>query len=750
MKINFIRIIKWLWRLYAIGLGLFLLFILAISYNLFGLFGEIPGFDELENPKSAIASELYTEDGYLLGKYFSTANRSKVDFGDLNKDILKALIATEDARFEEHSGVDFRGVVSIPFYLMMGKKKGASTITQQLAKNLYQMRSEEKYTSQFDGALGMLVIKIKEWITAKRLERAYTKAEIITMYLNTVDFIYNSFGIQAAAATYFNKDQKDLTLEEIAVLIGMLKSPVLYNPKKNPESAFNRRNTVLHQMTKYGPREGETYLSEIAYDSLKQLPVKLDFKPENYNRGLATYFRGYVKGELDNIPQLENYNLFTDGLKIYTSLNSHLQRNAETAVKEHMKFLQQQMRKEWGRSKPWDKSFILKRVRQSPEYKSWVEEYGADDDSLSIRIHTPRPTTVFSFEHQGGVDTTMSLYDEVEYHAWFLQTGFYSLDPHNGYIKAWVGGLDRKFFEYDHVYEGKRQPGSTFKPILYSAAIQNGWSMCDKVLDAPVTIKFGDQIWTPRRENPTGQEVTLKTGLAKSWNNIAAKVMKDVGIDKVRDHAHAMGVESPLDSVYSLALGTSNVSVFEMVSAYSAFVNKGKRIKPKAVLRIEDKYGKVIYDNTLHKSEEIEVLSEKTAFIMVSMLREGVKNGTSQSLRTTYKLDDGYNQLAGKTGTTQNSADGWYMGLSKDLVTGCWVGGEIRDIHLKSRLWGQGARMALPIFAKYLQKSYKDPRTGISKGPFPSYTKPDLTMAEIYCDEDNLVDLSVDDEDTFD
>ena len=740
MQINYIRIIKWLWKIYAISFLLLILFVISIAYNLFGLFGEMPGFNELENPRSAIASELYTEDGYLLGKYFSSVNRSKVDFGELNKDILKALIATEDARFEEHAGIDMRGVLSIPIYLLQGKKKGASTITQQLAKNLFKMRGEEKYKSKV-GKLNMAVIKLKEWIIAKNLERSYTKAEIITMYLNTVDFIYNSHGIQSAANTYFNKDQSELNLQEIAVLIGMLKSPVGYNPKINPERALTRRNTVLHQMTKYGAHENETYLSESTYDSLKALPIELDFKPENYNRGLATYFRGYVKNELSNIPQLENYDLYSDGLKIYTSLNSHLQRNAEEAVKEHMSFLQKQMRREWGKSKPWDNQYIYRLMKKSQEYREWVSEYGQASDSLKIKIHQPRPTTVFSYDHQGGIDTTLSLFDETEYHAWFLQTGFFSLDPHNGYIKAWVGGLDRKFFEYDHVHEGKRQPGSTFKPILYSAAIQNGWSMCDKVLDAPVTIRFGDQTWTPRRENPTGQEITLKTGLAKSLNNIAAKVMNDVGIEKVRDHAHNMGIVSPLDSVYSLALGTSNVSLYEMVSAYSAFLNKGKRIKPKAVLKIEDKYGRVIYDNTKHKSEEVEVLSEKTAFIMVSMLREGIKNGTSISLRTRYGLDDGYNQLAGKTGTTQNSADGWYMGLSKDLVTGVWVGGEIRDIHLKSRLWGQGARMALPIFAKYLQKSYKNSKTGISRGPFPTYTKADLTMAEIYCEEENLIDL---------
>ncbi len=706
----------------------------AVYFNWFGWYGEIPGFEILENPKTALASEVYSSDGVQMGKYYLT-NRSHAEFKEIDKDVIKALIATEDARFADHSGVDFRATLRV--ITSMGGAGGGSTITQQLAKNLFKMREDSTYSPTVSsGALRMVGIKMKEWITAQRLEAQYTKKEIITMYLNTVDFGRGAVGIKSAAKVYFNKDVGDLSVQEAAVLVGKLKATTTYDPISNPDNAFNRRNTVLHQMTKFGSKEDSRFLSTNLYDSIKELPIELNYKPESYHSGSAAYFRAYLKRELSKIQEIQGYNLSTDGLKIYTTINYKLQQHAESAVQEHMQWLQGQFNKEWGNRDPWKKGFIERKVATTKEYKDWVEKYGEGADSIEIKINTPRPTQIFTFN--GTVDTVLSLKEEVKYHSRFLRCATLSIDPHTGHIKAWVGGIDHRHFSYDNAEQGKRQVGSTFKPFVYSAAINAGYAPCDRVLDAPVTISFAGKSWTPNRSNPTGKMVTLKWAMAQSINNIAAWVMDKIGPAYVIDHAKQLGITCELDSAMSLVLGTSDVPLKQMVSAYCTFVDTGYYHTPIFIQRIEDKNGKILYTP---KTKIRSAMPKENAFKILTMLRYGTEHGTSRRLQYEFNLLDRGNQIGGKTGTTQNSADGWFIGVSKDLVTGVWVGGEEPHIHFKSAYIGQGARMALPIFGKLMVKAYADAECGIRKGPF--YVPQNIKPEDVVCDPEEPTEASI-------
>lgn len=732
------KTIKYLWMAFFGGLILFILFVWMVSINFLGLFGALPDFKALENPESELASELYSADGVLLGTYFRE-NRSPVNFEDLSPNLVSALIATEDVRFEEHSGIDMMAMlrVFVKSILLGQDAGGGSTLSQQTAKNLFKTRTDasQGILSSVPG-LRMLIIKTKEWIVATQLERAYTKNEILTLYLNTSEFGSNAYGIKTAAATFFNKTPAELNIQESAVLVGLFKAPTYYSPVFNPDNSLRRRNTVLGQMLK------NDLLSQEEFDSISKLPIELDYRVQNQNQGLATYFREIVKADLlkwakENLKSDgTSYDLFGDGLKIYVTLDSRMQRYAEEAVREHMSELQKAFYKEMGNREPWiDESFrvipnfIEDAVKRTEAYRLLKVRYGDNTDSINFKLNEKKKMRVFSWD--GERDTLMSTMDSMRYYKKFLRTGFMSMDPHTGHVKAWVGGIDHKFFKFDHVKQGKRQPGSTFKPFVYAAAIENGYSPCYSVIDQPVEVYIpGQPTWSP--SNADGkfsyEKMTIRRAMAKSVNSITAYMMKKLSPKIVLETARRLGVTSDLQEVPSLALGVNDVSVFEMVGAFGTFVNKGEHTTPYYIDRIEDKNGNVIQQFTPRKRP---AMSEEHAYLMTYMLRGGFEeeDGTSQGVPRT--LREG-NELGGKTGTTQNASDGWYMGISKDLVSGAWVGGDDRAIHFRSWTAGQGGRTARPIWVKYMTKVYADQSLGYTKGPFP---RPDRPLSiEINCD----------------
>lgn len=730
--------IKFLWIAFVAGLFGFILFVWMVSSNFLGLFGALPDFKALENPESELASELYSADGLLLGTYFRE-NRSPVNYEDLAPNLVDALIATEDIRFEEHSGIDFKAMarVFVKSILMGQDAGGGSTLSQQTAKNLFKTRTAESQgaLSSIPG-LRMLIIKTKEWIVATQLEKAYTKNEILTLYLNTSEFGSNAFGIKTAANTFFNKDPDELAIQESAVLVGLFKAPTYYSPVFNPENSLRRRNTVLGQMRKNG------YISESDYDSLAKLPIALDYKVANQNQGLATYLREIVKADLlqwtkENLKSDgSSYDLYGDGLKIYTTVDSRMQRYAEEAVSEHMAELQSKFYDEMGSRDPWVDNdnrvipnFIENAVKRTEAYRLLKQRYGNDNDSIEMRLNEKKKMTIFSWD--GELDTLMSTMDSLRYYKKLLQAGFVSMDPETGHIKAWVGGIDHKYFKFDHVKRGKRQPGSTFKPFVYAAAIENGYSPCYSVVDQPVEVYIpGQPAWSPANADGefTYKKMTIRKAMAQSVNSITAYMMKKLSPKIIVETARRLGVTSDLEEVPSLALGVNDVSIYEMVGAFGTFVNKGEHTTPFYIDRIEDKNGNVIQQFTPRKRP---AMSEEHAYLMTYMLRGGFEEtgGTSQGVP--YDLREG-NELGGKTGTTQNASDGWYMGISKDLVSGTWVGGDDRAIHFRSWISGQGGRTARPIWVKYMTKVYADKSLGYTKGPFPRPERP--LSIEIDCD----------------
>lgn len=738
------KIVKIIWLVFAAGIIGFTLFVWAVSVNFLGLFGELPDFKELESPKSEVASELYSADGVLLGNYFRE-NRSPVTYNELAPNLVNALIATEDVRFEDHSGIDLQSMGRVLFKSLILRQSagGGSTLSQQTAKNLFKTRNLESQgvLSRVPG-LKMLIIKTKEWIVATKLEKSYTKNEILTLYLNTSEFGSNAYGIKTAAKTFFNKAPNELAVQESAVLVGLFKAPTYYSPVFNPENSLRRRNTVLAQMEKYG------YMTKAERDSLFSLPIELDYKVENQNQGLATYFRELIKAELikwtkenlkaDGTP----YDLFGDGLKIYTTLDSRMQRYAEEAVDEHMKELQKKFENEMGTRDPWiDENgrvipnFLETQIKRTEAYRNLVRRYGAESDSINIKLNEKKRMRVFSWT-KGEIDTLMSTMDSLRHYKKHLQTGFMSMDPHTGHIKAWVGGINHKHFKYDHVKQGKRQPGSTFKPFVYAAAIENGYSPCYSVTDQPIEVNIpGQPSWTPKNADGkfTYEKMTIRRAMAQSVNSVTAYMMKKLGPRVVVETAHRIGITSDLDEVPALALGTTDVSIYEMVGAMGTFVNKGEHIVPFYIDRIEDKNGNVLQQFTPKKRP---AMSEEHAYLMVYMMRGGFEESRGTSQGVPWTLRDEGNELGGKTGTTQNASDGWYMGMSKDLVSGTWVGGDDRAIHFRSWINGQGGQTARPIWVKYMAKVYGDPSLGYTKGPFPRPERP--LSIEIDCDQYEL------------
>jgi penicillin-binding protein 1A len=733
------KIIKILWISLAAGIVAFILFIWAVSGNFLGLFGELPDFKELENPQSEIASELYSADGVLLGNYFRE-NRSPVTYNELSTNLVRALIATEDVRFQDHSGIDFQSMGRVLFKSLILRQSagGGSTLSQQTAKNLFKTRNTESQglLSRIPG-LRMLIIKTKEWIVAAKLEKAYTKDEILTLYLNTSEFGSNAYGIKTAAKTFFNKAPNELSIVESATLVGLFKAPSYYSPVFNPENSLRRRNTVIGQMNRYG------FISDAEYDSLIQLPIELDYKVANQNQGSATYFREIIKADLirwtkENLkPDGTPYDLFGDGLRIFTTIDSRMQRYAEEAVDEHMRELQKKFFKEMGNRDPWIDNngqvianFLETQVKRTEAYRNLARRYPSNPDSINIKLNEKKRMRVFSWE-RGEIDTLMSTMDSLGYYKKHLQTGFMSLDPHTGHVKAWVGGINHKHFKFDHVKQGRRQPGSTFKPFVYTAAIENGYSPCYSVIDQPIEVNIpGQPAWTPKNADGkfSFQSMTIRRAMAQSINSITAYMMKKLSPKVVVETAYRLGITSELEEVPALALGTSDVSVFEMVGAFGTFVNKGEHIVPFYIDRIEDKNGNVLQQFTPRKKP---AMSEEHAYLMLYMMRGGFEEERGTSQGVPYALREG-NELGGKTGTTQNASDGWYMGMSKDLVSGAWVGGDDRAIHFRSWISGQGGQTARPIWVKYMAKVYADQSLGYTRGPFPRPERP--LSIEIDCD----------------
>ncbi|MFH1160053.1 MAG: transglycosylase domain-containing protein [bacterium] len=704
------------WITYLLGLLLVIFIFVSIGY---GLFGKMPSFRDLENPESNLAAEIFSSDGKLLGKYY-VENRSNIHYQDLSPNVVNALIATEDARFETHSGIDVKATGRMFFGILSGADKGGgSTITQQLAKNLFPRKPH--YSK-----LELGVMKLKEWVTAVKLERNYSKQEILAMYLNTVDFGSMSYGIKSAARTYFNKTPVQLYAEEAALLIGILKAPSFFSPVRNPERALERRNIVLRQMEKYG------YLTRMEYDSIKEVPIDMtSYRIQDHTSGLATYFREYLRMYLtewcESHPKEDGtpYSLYRDGLKIYTTINTTLQEYAEEAVREYLgKELQPSFFRHWkgqpnapfvfeNNPRKEINSLMTSAMRRTDRYYRLKQDNYSDED---IYRNFQQQVSMKVFSWKGPIDTVMTPWDSIRYYKFFLQAGLLSMDPHTGYIKAYVGGIDNKYFQYDHVILSKRQVGSTFKPFLYTLAIQEGETPCTKYPNIQPVIELwnGDK-WAPDNadEDRRGEEVTLKWALANSNNWVSGHLMKKYSPQDVITIARKMGVTSDIPAVYSIALGSCDLTLYEMTGAMSTYANKGQWIQPIFITRIEDKYGNVLEQFVPRRQEAI---SEKTSYLMIELLKGVVESGTSVRLRYKYGFT---NEIGGKTGTTQNQSDGWFMGITPDLVTGVWVGCEDRAAHFRTIDLGQGANMALPIWAIYMKKVYADSTTtGITKRAF--------------------------------
>ncbi|TRX23657.1 penicillin-binding protein [Flavobacterium franklandianum] len=715
---------KKFWKIFFYGLGGLLLFFLFASW---GLFGSMPSFEDLENPDSNLATEIISSDGVILGKYFEK-NRSQLKYSDLPKNLVDALVATEDTRFYEHSGIDGRGTLRA--IVSLGTSGGASTLTQQLAKQLFHGEGSKFLPFR-------IVQKIKEWIIAIRLERQYTKNEIIAMYCNVYDFGNYSVGVSSAAQTYFSKAPKDLTIDESAILVGMFKNSGLYNPVKNPQGVKNRRNVVLSQMEKGG------IITEGQKEKLQALPITLNFKLESHREGTATYFREYLRDymkkwvEENKKADGSDYNIYKDGLKIYTTIDSRMQLHAEEAVEKHMANLQEQFFDEAKTNKnaPFvniskaETDRILKQAMKA-SYR-WTVMTELDKSEEEIIASFSQKTKMKVFTWKGERDTIMTPLDSIRYYKHFLQSGLMAMEPQTGSIKAWVGGINYKYFQYDHVGQGARQVGSTFKPFVYATAIEQlGMSPCDTILDGPFMIRKGrhhvTEDWEPRNSNNSYRGmVTLKQGLANSINTISAKLIDKTGPEAVIELTHKLGVKSEIPAQPSIALGAVDITVEDMVAAYGTFANQGVYVKPQFISRIEDKSGVVIYEPI---PESHDVLNKDIAFAVIKLLEGVTETGSGVRLRTEGGGSGdnrwtGYpylfrNPIAGKTGTTQNQSDGWFMGMVPNLVTGVWVGCEDRSARFKSLTYGQGATAALPVWGYFMKLCYEDQNLKVSKEDF--------------------------------
>jgi len=742
--------LRFFWATVALGI---LSVIALFSSAALGLLGQMPELQQLENPKTNLATQILSNDGVVLGKFYFNDNRTSIAYDALPKNLVNALIATEDERFFSHSGIDLKGTLRALVYL--GKKGGASTISQQLARQLFVgVRSRNKVEA--------VIQKFKEWVLAVQLERRYTKKEIIAMYLNIYDFGYSADGIQSAAKIYFNTTPKALRIEQSATLVGMLKNSSLFNPLRRPERVEQRRNVVLNQMNRNG------FISEVELDSLKQIPLTIDYTPDSHREGLATYFRAYLQQFMrkwtKNNPKPDGtkYDIFRDGLRIFTTLDSRLQEIGEKAVNAHMANLQEefflQNTPEANPTAPFldlregEIDTLLQNKASRSERWRKMRASGKDEDAIWASFQKPVEMEVFSWK--GDRDTLMSPLDSIRYYKHFLRASMMSMNPLTGHVKAWVGGFNYKHFQYDQVYQGRRQIGSTFKPFLYATAIdQLRLSPCDILPDALFCIepmKHGNvDAWCPKNSGDKyGQMRTLKNALANSVNTVSARLMDRVGPRPVINLARKMGITSYLPAVPSIALGTPDISLLEMVGAYSTFANKGIYVKPIMISRIEDKNGTVLFEVV---PETKDVLSQESAYVTIDLLKGVTEAGSGIRLRHQGADENNYayknvvtgypyqfeNPIAGKTGTTQNQSDGWFMGMVPNLVTGVWVGGEDRAVHFEDIAFGQGATMALPIWAMYMRDAYAIPELGISMEDFEP---PEVLSIPIDCQQGAVLD----------
>lgn len=722
---------RYIWIFFLSVVLVIPLYVYTVSKDPFGLFGGMPGYAAIENPENDLSTELISADGVSLGRYF-LHNRSQITFDQLSSNLVNTLLLSEDHRFYNHAGMDFWAYPRVAWGIItFNSAGGGSTITQQLAKNLYTINPAlDGHLAKLGELPRRIIQKTKEWIISIHLEKNFTKEEIITMYLNTSNFGSNAYGIKVATETYFNKQPGDLSIQESAVLVGMLQNPSYYNPHRHPERSLGKRNQVLYKLYKH------RFINREAYDSLKSLPIDLKFLVQNQNEGLATYFRTVITQRLLDWCKENGYNLYESGLKVYTTIDSRMQQAAERSMKEHMTVLQDQFETQWEQkhSEPWVdaggyeiRDFLQRKIKRTEAYKSLVKTYGDNTDSIHLMLNVKKPMKVFSWK--GDRDTLFSSYDSLRYYNRFLQSGLMSMDPGTGAIKAWVGGIDHKFFKYDHVKQATRQPGSTFKPFVYGKAIEEGYSPCYQLYDVSPVIEIpGSLSWHPENAEGgfgSGELYNLREALALSKNSISAQLIDLVKPENVVEFAQRLGISTKLDAVPSLSLGTSDVSLYDMVAAYCSFVNLGIYTEPFFITRIEDKYGNAV---ATFVPKTRQVMDERTAYKMVYMLRGGVEleGGTSQGISDSLKTE---NEIGGKTGTTDNASDGWYVGVTPNLVTGVWVGGDERNIHFPSWHFGAGGKTARPIWEKFMISVYEDPQTGYGKGSFRRPTTPlDMTV----------------------
>ncbi|WP_312697650.1 transglycosylase domain-containing protein [Sphingobacterium mizutaii] len=712
-------------RIALIVIYFIILFTCAVQINFLGLFGSSPTKKEILLPELNVSSELFTADSVLIGRYYKQ-DRDPVPYDSISPNIVNALIATEDVRFRKHHGVDFIGLFGGVFSTLSGSDRGASTITQQLAKNLYRTRYKDAQglLGKIPG-IGLLVTKYKEWMTAFKLESKYSKEEILTMYLNTVSFSNNAYGIKSASVRYFDKLPSEVTVNEAAVLVGMLKGTTYYNPIRNPKNALQRRNVVLNQMEKEG------YLKKDEVANLSKDSLGLNLNNQEVRNSNDSYLRTAVEKWLEDWGEENEIDIYTSGLKIYTTIDSRMQKIAETVVATKMKELQQRLDNVWGNELPWrDKegnvipNFLEDHAKKLPIYASLMKKYN-DEAKVFEELNKKKSMEVFTWDGMEKVD--YSTMDSLKHYLTMLNTGMMVMDPYNGNIKVWVGGINHNYYKFDHVNQAKRQAGSTFKPFAYAAALESGLAPCDKFTDKPVKIEFinnkGEhEIWEPKNADWSfsHSDLSLRHAMARSLNTVTAQITEKVGWDKVVEMAHKCGIDSKLESVPSVGLGSNDVSVFEMVRGYSTFMNEGKRTEPVLVSRIEDKDGKVLAE---FKTSTKEAITAENAWLMGYMLRGTIEEsgGTSQALWE-WDLFQGENQIGGKTGTSSDYVDGWYMGVTKDLVAGVWVGCDEQSIHFKSSATGEGSKTALPIYALFMEELYKHPELGVTFGKFPEPT----------------------------
>ena len=748
---DFSKYIKTFWKLFLFGvIGVILLFLFAS----WGFFGEMPSFEKLENPDSNVATEIISSDGEVIGKFYAE-NRVPVKYADLPKHLVDALVATEDERFYEHSGIDAKGTFRAA--LSLGSSGGASTITQQLAKNLFHGADGSK------NIVLRVLQKIKEWVIAVRLERQYSKKEILAMYLNEVDFVNGAVGIRSASKIYFNKEPKNLTINEAAVFVGMLKNPSLYNPnrEKRIQRVTDRRNTVLGQMVK------NNLLSKEEKEKLEKEPIVLDFKPESHSEGSATYFReylrDYMKKWVKDHPKEDGteYDIYRDGLKIYTTIDSRMQKYAEEAVTEHLTNLQAEFFKnaKGKKNAPFvnitedQTTGIITRAMKSSERWRLLKDDGKTEDEIIKSFDIKTKMKIFTWA--GERDIIMTPKDSILYYKHMLQTGMMAMEPQTGHIKVWVGGINYKHFQYDHVGQGARQVGSTFKPFVYATAIEQlGMSPCDSIIDSPFTMPKGkwniDEAWSPGNSDGKFRGLlTLKSALANSVNTISAKLMDRIGPKTVVDMVHELGVTSEIPERPAIALGAVEITVEEMVAAYSTFANQGVYIKPTFITKISDK-NDVVIDQIIPVSKD--VVNTDVAYAVLKLLEGVTEGGSGTRLRWGGAGFRNYdysftNPIAGKTGTTQNNSDGWFVGMVPNLAAGVWVGNDDRSAHFRSTFYGQGATMALPIWGLFMKKCYKDSDLSVSKDAFD---RPAKLSIKVDCWKKPAVDTTAVDEPDMD